>query len=112
MLKRDDRILECYLMQGQGLKWLGVVYLEGDRTPMALLRYPVSGTEGILRFLAGATREGVSETLSGLFNELAAREGLSAIQIVYPRGVAEKEFIEELREAKRSREAQRSLLEN
>ena len=98
--------------RGQGLRWLGVIYLERGLRPKALLRYPVSDTESRLWFLAGVTPERLSETMTQIFDELANQQGLSTVQISYPRGITETEFIEGLREAKRLREIQRPFLEN
>jgi hypothetical protein len=112
MSKEEDRILECYLLQGQGIKWLGVVYLEGGRIPRALLRYPISDSQWAVYFLPGDSRQGLSEMLSGIFAELAEWKGSSAIQVEYPLGVAEKDFIEGMRQAKKLQEIRRPFLEN
>jgi hypothetical protein len=101
MLEKDDRILDCYVMQGQGLKWLGVIYLAGGVNPRALLRYPVSDSASRVLILAGSSPERLSETVAAFFEDLAGQRGLSPLQIRYPLGVSETEFIDGLREAKR-----------
>jgi hypothetical protein len=112
MLERDDRILDCYVMQGQGLRWLGVVYLEGGLEPKALLRYPVSDSAGGVWILAGPSPEKLSETLAALFEDLAEQQGLSALQLRYPLGISETEFIDGMREAKRLRIRTRPFQDN
>lgn len=101
MLEKDDRNLDCYVMQGQGLKWLGVIYLAGGVNPRALLRYPVSDSASRVLILAGSSPERLSETVAAFFEDLAGQRGLSPLQIRYPLGVSETEFIDGLREAKR-----------
>lgn len=53
-----------------------------------------------------------SETMAGIFDDLAEQGGLSALQIRYPLGISETDFLDGMREAKRLRIRTRPFQDN
>lgn len=100
MEKKEDIILECFVLKGKGVDWLAVIYLEKERTLRAFSRTKITDKSYRIQFLTGTDQQRLSEELSAQFDETARRCGLSAIHLDYPGGVKGQAFVRGLREAK------------
>lgn len=100
MEKKEDIILECFVLKGKGVDWLAVIYLEKETTLRAFSRKKIADKRYQIHFLSGPDQQRLSEELSAQFDETAKRCGLSAVHLDYPGGVNEQVFVLGLREAK------------
>jgi hypothetical protein len=100
MEKKEDVILECFVLKGEGVDWLAVIYLEKETTLMAFSRKKIMDRSFQIQFLTGTDQQRLSEELSTQFDEVARRCGLPAIHLDYPRGVKEEAFVQGLQKAK------------
>jgi hypothetical protein len=112
MPKKEDVILECFVIKGKGIDFLGVIYQENEVDLKALLRKCFSDNRIFLEFYTGENQQRLSDRLSETAHRLADRYGLCPVHLVYPGGIGESQFIKGLREAKRQMEMNRHIIRN
>jgi hypothetical protein len=100
MERKEDQILECFMLKGKGVDWLAVVYLEQGLNLKAFFRTKISGQFFQIRFLSAADPQKLSEELSRQFFDAAERTGLNPVHVDFPGGVNAHAFIRRLREAR------------
>ena len=112
MKKKEDIILECFIVKGKGLDFLGVIYEGKESGLRALSRQHFSGRQVFLEFFIDENQESLSERMNSKAGQLADRYGLHSVHLIYPGGIEESRFISGLREAQRQREVNVELLNN
>lgn len=112
MKKKEDIILECFIVKGKELDFLGVIYEEKESGLRALSRQHFSGSQVFLEFLTDENQQSLSERLNKKAGRLADQYGLHPVHLVYPGGIEESRFIRGLREAKKLREMNMEFLNN
>lgn len=112
MKKKEDIILECFIVKGKGFDFLGVIYEEKEKGLMALSRQVLSGNQVFLKYYLDKNQKSLSDRLNETAGRLADRYGLHPVHLVYPGGIGENRFVSGLREAKRHHETQKEWFNN
>jgi hypothetical protein len=112
MKKKEDIILECFIVKGKELDYLGVIFEGKESGLRALSRQYFSGNQVFLEFLTDENQQSLSERLNKKASLLADRYGLHPVHLIYPGGIEESRFIRGLREAKKLRQMNVELLNN
>ena len=103
MERKEDVILECFVLKGKGLDWLAVIYLEGGNRLKAILRIKLSEKVFQISPLTGQSQKKISEEIHTRFDQVSKTLDLSVVHFEYPGGLKEGDFIRDLREAKAER---------
>ncbi len=99
-MKQEDVILECMVVKGPGLDFLGVVYQEQGKRLRGLSRRSFPNAPALLQYYPGTTRQELSARLLEEAYRLAQIYGLVPIHLIYPEGIEEGRFILDLRQAR------------
>lgn len=101
---KGDTILECFIVKGKGVDYLGVIYQGKETGLMAITRQVLPGNQVFLEQYRDENQQKLSDRLLKTTDQLADRYGLHPVHWVYPGGIEESRFISGLREAQREKE--------
>ncbi|MEW6185050.1 MAG: hypothetical protein AB1585_04835 [Thermodesulfobacteriota bacterium] len=101
MERKEDLILECFVLKGKGVDWLAVIYVEEKNKLKAFSRIKISNRTFQIHFFGGADQKELSNILCVRFQKAADHFDLSPIHLEYPGGISEQAFLQGLREAQR-----------